>query len=479
MLFEFNSPDRNGESTVQTTMIARRARSRWMAAFAAFGVGLTLTGCDFDVINPGPVEDRFLDSSDAHDAVVAGIARMFADGLDNVAMTGGAVVRETFPAGSTGSFGISSFQQQGIIFYDDTHVEWTEQQRARWMAEDAVRRFSESEDVADVNSYGPAAEAALWAGYANRLLGENYCEAIIDGGDAQPRSAFLERAEEWFTRAAQIGAASGKSTVVNAANAGRASVRVDLGNWAGAVADAASVPAGFVFQASYNALDSEQFNRMFWAGAGQPYRSFSVWNTQWEDYYSETGDPRVAWKWFSINDESQEFDGTEPPADLSLAGVGDAGVSIVRPVLPDEKVPHFIQKKYPREASNINLSSKWEMNLIVAENHLRNGDFASAVQLMNTRRADLGLDPLAPATLNEAWTLFKRERGAELWLEGRRMFDLTRWAADGTPGDLHPKEILGGSESFLKVASRAGEANRCYPIPRGERESNPNLSLTP
>lgn len=456
-----------------------RPLTRRAMALAMFGLTVGLVGCDFDVINPGPVEDRFLDNSDAHEAVIAGVARMFADGLDNVAMTSGAVVRETFPAGSTGSFGISSFQQQGIIFYDDAHVEWTEQQRARWMAEDAVRRFSESDDVADVNSYGPAAQAALWAGYANRLLGENYCEAVIDGGNALPRSAFFERAEEWFGRAAQIGQSAGLSDVVSAAYAGRASVRLDQGNWSGAVADAGLVPAGFVFQAEYNTLDSEQFNRMYWAGAGQPYRSFSVWNTQWEDYYSETGDPRVAWEWFSISDESQRFDGTEPPADLSLAGVGDAGVSIVAPVLPDEKVPHFIQQKYPREAANITLSSKWEMNLIVAENHLRGGDFQSAMALLNERRAGLGLDPLAPANLTEAWTLFKRERGAELWLEARRMWDLTRWAADGTPGDLHPKEVLGGAESFLTVASRAGEANRCYPIPRGERESNPNLSLTP
>lgn len=478
MIQRFNSEHRTGERTVRANKKTRPFARRAMT-LAMLGLSAGLVGCDFDVINPGPVEDRFLDNSEAHEAVIAGIARMFADGLDNVAMTGGAVVRETFPSGSTGSFGISAFQQRGIIFYDDVHVDWTEQQRARWMAEDAVRRFSESEDVADVNSYGPAAQAALWAGYANRLLGENYCQAIIDGGDALPRSAFFERAEEWFGRAAQIGQSAGLSDVVNAAYAGRASVRLDQGNWSGAVADAGLVPDGFVFQAEYNTLDQEQFNRMYWAGAGQPYRSFSVWNTQWDEYYSETGDPRVSWRWRLRTDDNTFFDGTNPPADLSLAGTGDAGVAIVAPVLPDEKVPQFEQTKYPREASNITLSSKLEMNLIVAENHLRNGDHESAMDLLNARRTSLGLDALAPADLDEAWTLFKRERGAELWLEARRMWDLTRWAADGAPGDLHPKEILGGAESFLTVASRAGESNRCYPIPRAERESNPNLPLTP
>lgn len=469
-----------GDRTVHRTdsRLSRLVRKSAIMAVAGFSLGLA--ACDFDVINPGPVEDRFLDNSDAHSAVVAGTWRMFADGMDNVALTGGAVSRETFGSGSTGSFGVSSFQQQGIIFYDDDHVDWTEQQRARWMAEDAFRRFSEVEDVADVNSYGPAAEVALIAGYANRLLGENYCQAIIDGGEAQPRTVFLTRAEEWFTRAMAIGQAAGESKIATAAQAGRASVRMDLGNWAGAVSDANAIPAGFAYQAEYNAIDSEQFNRLYWAGAGQPYRSFSAWNTQWEDYYSETGDPRVSWKWRLRSNPSQEFDGTEPPASYAEAGTGDAAVSIVKAVLPDERVPHFTQTKYPREASNINLSTKWEMNLIVAENHLRNGDFASAVTLMNLRRADLGLDALAPASLEEAWTLFKRERGAELWLEARRMWDLSRWKADNTPGALHPKEDIGQpTESFLRVASRAGESNSCFPIPRAERESNPNLSLTP
>ncbi len=74
--------------------------------------------------------------------------------------------------------------------------------------------------------------------------------------------------------------------MVTAARAGRASVRVDLGEWAGAVTDAQAVPPGFLFQMPYyNRGDQEEFNRIAWAGFGQPYKTHTVWGTYYEDYY--------------------------------------------------------------------------------------------------------------------------------------------------------------------------------------------------
>jgi hypothetical protein len=462
---------------------ARGGRPRALA-LAVVALSTTLGACDFDVINPGPVEDQFLDRPDAHAAVVAGAARQLADGLDNVAITTAAVSREVFPSGSTGSFGISPFQQEGIIFFDDTHVAWTDQQRARFTAEDAFRRFEESEEV-DVSSYDLAAEAALLAGYANRLLGENYCQAIIDGGEPQPSSVFLTRAEDWFSQAITIGTAAGTPDLVSAAYAGRASVRVDLGNWSGAVSDAAQVPEGFVYEADYNQLEQNQFNRLYWAGAGQPYKSHTTWNTQWEEYYVETGDPRVPWAW-RAEQTGPLFDAfvDGPPANDLDAVPGDAAVAVVEDSIPNGNVPHFPQMKYPEEASDIRLSSKWEMNLIEAEAALRDGNITQAFELMNLRRADLGIATLDPTglSLNEAWTLFKRERGIELWLEARRMNDIRRWQEEGTPGDLHPLEQRNPSPeapSFLREAQQLGESTLCYPIPRGEREANENLPLQP
>ena len=449
-------------------------------AVAAAVIAATVGACSFEVTNPGPVEDDFLDDTDAHAAVVEGARRALSEGLNTVATTTSAVSREMFPSGSTGSFGISNFQQEGIIFWDDTHVSWTDQQQARFLAEDAVRRFAESEGVEDPNSYALSAEAALLAGYANRLLGENYCEAVIDGSAAQSYTVFLTRAEQWFTEAITIAGNADEQEIIDAAYAGRAAVRVDLGDWTNAVADAGQVPEGFVYTAPYFPLAQDQFNRIFWAGAGEPYLSVSVWNTQWEEYYVETGDPRVPWRWTSL-ETGDTFDAFEdgPPADDLDATKGDAAVAVVEDSIPNGSVPFFQQMKYDSEGSAITLSSKWEMNLIEAENALMGGDVGTALDRMNLRRADLELPELTAATEEEAWTLLKRERGIELWLEARRMNDIRRWEENNTPGALSPLEDRDDPRSFLREATRAGEAELCYPIPRNERESNENLPLQP
>jgi hypothetical protein len=63
----------------------------------------------------------------------------------------------------------------------------------------------------------------------------------------------------------------------------------------------------------------------------------------------------------------------------------------------------------------------------------------------------------APATTAAAWTLLQAERGSVTWLEGRRLWDLRRWNAQGT-------------NSFLTGRSK------CVPVSTNELAANPNLS---
>ena len=93
---------------------------------------------------------------------------------------------------------------------------------------------------------------------------------------------------------------------------------------------------------------------------------------------------------------------------------------------------------------------------------------------INARRTALGVPTLTAASLDEAWTHYKRERGIELWLEGRRLGDLRRWEQDQAPGDLHPLEQPGNADSYL-VADRS----LCYDVPQNERQSNPNVPDQP
>jgi starch-binding outer membrane protein, SusD/RagB family len=412
----------------------------------------TVGACDFDVKNPGPTPDDFLNRNEAHQAIANGAARQLFDALNLTAYTTSAVTRETFPSGSTSAFGISASQQVGILRYNDEHVGWTSHQQSRAIAEQGFARFEENRE-GNVAGYRPAAEAALWAGYANRLLGENWCEAVIDGGGVEPRTVFLNRAEQWFTKAIEVaGTNAALANVAMAARAGRASVRVHLGNWEGAVADAGGVPTDFVFQAEYHITQQSHYNRIYFAGANRPYRAITTWNTFYEQYYEDTQDPRVPW-------------GT-----LAGAPLGDAALGFMN----NQRAPFYQQRKHAAEASNINPSSGREMRLIETEALLRGGNWQEAMTRLNDRRAELDLDPWPAADLNEAWAMFKRERGIELWLEGRRMGDLRRWQDSNTPGALHPLETPGNPDSWL-VANRS----LCYDIPQAEREANPNVPDQP
>lgn len=407
-----------------------------------------LGGCDyFDVINPGPVDDDVLNDPTAHMALVNGAALALSDAVNTTSFTTGAITREIFPGGSTGVFGITPQQQQGVLLYDDGHTNWTSHQRARAMAENGYARFAENIAPDPILGYEPAGRIALWAGYAYRVLGENWCAITIDGGPALPSSDALTRAEQWFTTALEIGTNLNNAQIRHAALAGRAQVRVGLGNWTGAVADAEAVPIGFTFSLTYNNLSREQGNYVYWAGSNNPFRSYTVWRTPYESYYQETGDPRVAWT--------------------------DTGMTGDAAVMDLGRVPFYRQEKYTDEESPIRLASGREMRLIVAESLLRDGDHTGALEIINELRSAVGVSPVSAASLEEAWTVLKRERGVELWLEGRRMGDLRRWQATNTPGALHELETPGDA-SRLSV-----NQTLCYDIPIGERQTNPNIPNTP
>lgn len=422
-------------------------------ALALLALAVLAGGCDFDVENPGPTPDDFLDNPQAHQAYANGAALTLMDALNQVAYTTSAVTRELFPAGSTSSFGISANQQVGRLLYDDEHADsWTPHQQARYIAESGFARFETQRD-GDIAGYKPSADAALWAGFANRLLGENWCEAVLEGGAAQPGSVWFERAEDWFTTAIEVaGSNAALADVATAAHGGRAAVRAFLGDWAGAMQDAALVPDEFVFQIQYHNTQQSHYNRIYFAGANQPYRAVTVWNTLYEQYYEDTSDPRTPWGL---------MDGF-PQGDAALA------------FLDNQRVPFYQQQKYNDPEDDINLTSGWEMRLLEAENALRGGDWQGAMDIINARRTALGVPAWTATTLAEAWTHYKRERGIELWLEGRRLGDLRRWQQDGVPGDLHPLEEPGNAASYL-----VAERSLCYDIPENERQTNPNVPDQP
>jgi hypothetical protein len=420
------------------------------ACYAVLALAVA-AGCDTNVSNPGPVEDEFLAGDNIYagaSALVNGAGRAVASGMNWVGYTGAAITREIHPAGSTGSFGITNRWQNGELSADDGDLDthWELAQRGRWVAEEAVRRLvaagaPQAGDAISVAQYNSVLQRAyLYAGFANRLLGENMCEAVFDGGAAQANREYFLRAEDQFTKATEI---SGTAAQLSAAYAGRAAVRVFLDKWTDAVTDAGRVPIAFSFTMPYYDVGEDaQRNRIAWASFNQPYRAHTQWSTWYYDYRQATNDPRV-------------------PISITTMQ-GDAAIECCG------RVPFWPQAKHPNSQAPIRLTSGREMRLIEAEAHLRNSDPTSAMTSINDVRTAAGAATITATDLTDAWRLLKRERGIELWLEARRMGDRRRWAAANTPGTLDPLELPG-------TGSHLARQDLCFPISRSERETNPNL----
>lgn len=409
-------------------MQVRRLRASGISM--AFAAVASMTACDTSVTNPGPVSDDQLDKEVALPAVVNGMARALARALNYIAFTGGGASREIVASSEGGFFGITLREQQGILdpAIDETNDHWLYAQQARWVAEDGVRRMRATLGDRFAGS-ALAAQALVHVGYANRLLGENMCVGVIDSGPIEPRTVYFERAQSAFTEAIGVARTASDTQLESAARAGRAAVRIWLGDWAGAVSDASLVPLGFVYQAHYSAIELDQYNRIYWANANQPYRNHSVIGTFVELYYQASGDPRTPWK--------------------------------KNPAIPNgtANVPWYFETKFDRRDSPINLASGREMRLIIAESLLQSGDWQGSLAEINQLRISIGVAPWTASGADETWAVLRRERGIELWLEGRRVGDLYRWYAAGRPGD---------------AADTIGR-HPCFPIGQTELTSNPNL----
>ena len=442
---------RKSEMRVKNTPLRAGRRA---AAAATAGLAVLFAACD--VTNPGPVQDEFLNLPEAHQALVNGSHYTLSQSFGLMAYMGAHAGRELLPSGQGGPGGLSGLAQagrfvaggQGATGGGNLESAWSNGHEARWIAEEALRRFTG--DAAGTVDPDVMAEANLWAAYSNRTLGQNMCEAVFDGQGAQPSTDHMVRAEAQFTQALS----SGDEAIRNAARAGRAYVRLWLGDdLAGAASDAVSVPLDFVFEVTMEFPPTATQNPIYAGNENAPVRAHTIHHTWFFDYYLETGDPRAAWA------EDPDF----PTGSSVLEGFG--------------KVPWSFSLKYESKSDGIPLSSGREMVLIRAEILLEGGNWQGALDMINSIRtsvtSDLTGEPLDPweaNTLVEAWTALKRERSVEFWLEGQRNPDLRRWEENGTPGEIDFPDWESLSPFFAQNAP-----SRCIPIPDHERDANPNL----
>ena len=446
-------------TTMERGRMNSRSGRRRRGGLAGLTLAAALAGCE--VTNPGPVNDEFLTLPESQFGFVNGAQERMVEAATYIAYGSAYVARELFPGGTPEGLQLSVLA--GSLPWRDAGLSnsYPRLQQARWVAEESIRRFKARGNVSPNLLF----QAYIWGGYASRMLGENWCEAVIDGGPLEPGAKYFQRAEQHFTDALAI---APTATDRSKALAGRAQVRMWLKNWVGAAADAALVPTDFNFNLEVDFSGNvAQRNQLWYATAGTPYRSATVRFTFFDQYYTDTGDPRTPWIDFP-NVVDRLCVG-------SLSGYG--------------RVPCTFQQKYPEEGSDMRLAGGREMRLIEAEGLLTQGDFVGAMAKINqirtatvSKKTGQPLAPWTATTLADAWTMLKRERGIELWLEGRRMGDQRRWQDNNIPGSIDLPSFETRSV-FFRDNPRGREAVEgelqprlfCYNISNTERNTNPNI----
>lgn len=441
---------------------ARPIAAAWRSIFAAGLAIVAFTACDLEVENPTMIEDADLNNPDAAPAVAAGVARDFAyatvvPGGGGMYVAGAMLTDELVHVGTwVGLRGLSDGESRND--WVESQSRWAEPSQARWVAEQAIDRISDVVEDPQSNEY--VAQATHWAGHANRLMGDYFCEAVINGGNIQPYTVYYDRAEQYFTDAIAIAEAADQADYRLSAVGGRAHTRMMQGDWAGALADASEIPTDFAFYQvhSTNAVD----NNLYWWGYLRS--EGSVWGTPFEDWGVNQsnpeagGDPRVQY------DDSGENGG-------------------------DGRRPFYRQRKYTSYEDDIALVSGTEMRLLEAEALLRDGSIDLAMDKINEVRqyhndADgYSLPDVSAATEEEAWEILMRERGIELWLQGKRLPDVRRWmdspgyvpfdvvraAARGEPATEDPVV------NVLDAPVVDNRGDMCLPVSKNEIDANPNF----
>jgi hypothetical protein len=194
------------------------------------------------------------------------------------------------------------------------------------------------------------------------------------------------------------------ASVTGLAQVGAARALLDLGQVAAAADSATAVQSGFAYQIFASSNTPRQNNGIWFYTIS--FNAFSVGdrkNGTGLPFQSDT-DPRVPW--------------SAPPG---LTGSNGGG-------------PFIIQEKYQSSSTPVTLADYTEAQLMVAEGDLFAGNYAGALQIMNTLRASSGLTwaardalaDLSAASRKAQMQQILSERAFWMYVTGHRLGDWRR-----------------------------------------------------
>jgi len=306
---------------------------------------------------------------------------------------------------------------------------------AIWSSNNALARLDAWTDAQVQNRTRMIGQTAAYSGYAHTLMGEGFCSAVITelGPEVQPAQVF-EVAEQRFTRAIEVAGTANDAETVNMARIGRARVRLNRGNAAGAAADARAV-----LQAA------PQFAKMATASEAAGRR----WNRVAEEFRAGNATVAPAYRGLMV--------GGVPDTRTAVVNIG-AGHNSADTVWMATKIG--TARNVDLRGRSIPLATWREAHLIIAE--AEGGQ--EAVNRINILRQhhNLPLFQSADAAAIRAQVIEERQR--ELFLEGHHLNDLRR----------HNLPLVPAAGAAYRQGGTYGD-RRCFPLPAVERATNPNV----
>lgn len=303
-------------------------------------------------------------------------------------------------------------------------------QQARFQLDDTFDRLEKFTDAQVPNRARFRLDMRAYGGYAYLLLGEGMCQMTIDNGPAMTKDEVWAIAESRFTDAIAMATATDTATVSlrNMAIVGRARARLDRGNLAGAAADAALVPQGFVRTARFSESNTNRENR-----------------------------------WYNLNIRNDYLSVADDYRNLTVGGVADPRVRVtdMKRVGNDNVTPMWQQTKYTGTGAAAEVVASWnEAQLILAE---ALGGQAGIDALNRVRTANGVATPLVYAG-GDITDIVIEERRRQLFAEGQRYVDMLR------------KNIPfpNGTNGQNRKGQRYGPIT-CVPLPNVEVQNNPNF----
>jgi hypothetical protein len=408
------------------------SRARQAAGILLLGVA-TSSGCDtgelLEVELPGRVLEEALDDPALAETLVRSVISDFDCAWNNwVVVT--SLLSDQYME-STGNLALRNFGSRRVEASDANLTgtcraplaAYSPMQIARYQGEDVHRRLENLPDATTPNKTLWKAIVRAYTGYSLVALGEAFCGMVLDRGPLLQPKDVLAVAETRFTEAITLATTANNQDILNMARVGRARVRLDLENFAGARADAGLVASGYVKNATRDATDTRRYNSMceVMNCAQPPRRDATIAPSYRAVTWEGVPDPRVKVQ------------------TLNLAA-SDA-VSI-----------HYFHDKVTSRASPVVVASYKEAQLIVAEAAARTGDLATARTIINQRHtlaAIPAFDPGGTATQDQVIRQVIEERRRELFAEaGHRMNDHLRFRSTpfkipflGEPGSDHPTGV--------------------------------------